>query len=448
MTVTIDQNEDRAKALVLIQEIQGIAEKADGEGRDFTDAERATVTAKMDEAKALKRKADAADGMASIRSQADEIGRWAELGATGVPAPGPFGQNGRRKSLGDRFIEAPQTGEWLKRVGPALSGGSKAPIGNSPAVMFSGAKDILAGSDVTGGGALLAPDFRGLADATGTFQRPLVLRDLVTSGTTTSDQVSYARVVGFTNNAAPVPEATGTSAGDATADVTGTKPESDLELEQVTTNVKTIAHWLPATKRALSDAGQVRTLIDNFLRYGLEEELEEQIATGDGSGENFEGVLQASNTQAVDASDITSDATGALALIEGLRIAKRKVRVGGRATASAFVLNPADNEAIDLARDLNGQFYFGGPGAVGTSQAWGLPRIESEAVTEGTAICADWRQAVLWDREQASVSVSDSHQDFFVRNLVAILAELRAAFGIVRPAAFVIIDATALLAVS
>jgi hypothetical protein len=49
---------------------------------------------------------------------------------------------------------------------------------------------------------------------------------------------------------------------------------------------------------------------------------------------------------------------------------------------------------------------------------------------------------VLWDREQAMISVSDSHADFFIRNLVAILCELRAAMGIIRPTAFVEIDLT------
>jgi HK97 family phage major capsid protein len=68
---------------------------------------------------------------------------------------------------------------------------------------------------------------------------------------------------------------------------------------------------------------------------------------------------------------------------------------------------------------------------------WGLPVVESEAIAAGTAYVADWKWAVLWDREQASVQVTDSHADFFIRNLVAILVELRAAFGILRPSAFV-----------
>jgi hypothetical protein len=55
---------------------------------------------------------------------------------------------------------------------------------------------------------------------------------------------------------------------------------------------------------------------------------------------------------------------------------------------------------------------------------------------------------MLWDREQAAISVSDSHADFFVRNLIAILAELRAAFGVIRPPAFVAIDLDAIFAIA
>jgi HK97 family phage major capsid protein len=52
----------------------------------------------------------------------------------------------------------------------------------------------------------------------------------------------------------------------------------------------------------------------------------------------------------------------------------------------------------------------------------------------------DFRKAVVWDREQANIQVSNSHEDFFIRNMVAILAEMRAAFGVIRPTAFCVID--------
>jgi HK97 family phage major capsid protein len=69
-----------------------------------------------------------------------------------------------------------------------------------------------------------------------------------------------------------------------------------------------------------------------------------------------------------------------------------------------------------------------------------MPVVESEAITAGTALVGDFSKAVLWDREQASVTMTDSHADFFIRNLVAILAEERVAFAVTRPKAFVAAD--------
>jgi hypothetical protein len=44
------------------------------------------------------------------------------------------------------------------------------------------------------------------------------------------------------------------------------------------------------------------------------------------------------------------------------------VRTIGRATATAFVFNPADNERLDLLREgaASGAFLFGGPAQLGT----------------------------------------------------------------------------------
>ncbi len=221
---------------------------------------------------------------------------------------------------------------------------------------------------------------------------------------------------------------------DATSGSSGVKPESTLITELVSEPVKTIAHWIPATRRALSDAGQLRTLIDSFLRYGLEEELEDQILTGDGVGQNFTGVMNTTGTttQAWDTNLLTTT-----------RKARTKVRVTGRATPTGYVMHPNDWEDLDLLQDNEARYYFGGPSILGTPRLWGLPVIESEGMTEGFAICADWRLLVLWDREVANILMSDSHSDFFIRNMIAVLAELRAALGCLRPAAFVETDLTA-----
>lgn len=419
-----------------------IAAKAEAEGRDFTDTERATVKGLVEEAKELGRKyataAEDAELLDAIKAHDAGIA---------VNAPGP--KSTSKGSLGHRFTTDAGLEDYLKRLrGHDGYVGEKTRI-HSDAVHFNGIKDILGyggrkdilgittgDPDVAGpAGALVTPDFRGLLDLFATFQRPLVLRDIVSNGTTTSDTISYARILDVVNNAAPVAEASGTSAGDASGDVTGQKPESSMEIEPKSDTVKTIAHWLPMTKRALSDAAQIRTLVDTFLRYGLEEELEDQMVTGDGTGENFEGLLSVSGTQ---------NQSFATDIFVTLRKAKTKAQTIGRGRDLSVLVSPATDEVIDLMQDGNERYFGNGPFS-GTSPdtIWGMRRVVTEAVDDDTAIVGDFRWAVLYDREQAAVQLSDSHADFFTRNLVAILAELRAGFAVIRPAAFVITEAHA-----
>lgn len=343
----------------------------------------------------------------------------------------------QRKSIGQLFVESQEYKAWIDSVkfGDTIPDSVKG--FRSPPVQF---KDLITGVSDTSAGALIEsmrlPGFMELPT------RPLVLRDIVTVGQTGTDTVEYVQMNSMTNNAAPVPEATSTlPIGDGTGGTTtvvlgGRKPESAFSFVKLITTVKTIAHWIPATKRALADAAQLRTLIDAFLRSGLEQELEDQIAGGDGIGENFLGLANVSGTTA-QAWDTD--------LLVTTRRARTKVRLVGRATPSAYVLNPLDWENIQLIREngATGPFMFGGPANTAAPRLWALPVVESEAVPQGTGWVADWRLAVLWDRQQANITASDSHLDFFVRNLVAVLGEMRAALGFLRPPAFVEMDLTA-----
>ena len=437
-----DLNNEKGRHLKAARDLAAATEAA---GRDFTDAERTTVKTHLDAAKAAHDQIAVLDGddqlMAQVNALGLPVGDLAKDG--GLPTGGHPGD-----TLGERFTKSDAFVDWIGRFpNGRVPEGAKGI--QSPAIGFGladvhadGAKALITGGSPTSGGALVQRDWRGLVDGLGQFTRPLVVADLVTAGQTQSDTIEYARVTGFTNNASPVPEATSAAViGDGTGGtvlpaVGGRKPESGLALQKVSATVKTIAHWIPATKRALSDAGQVRTLIDEFLRYGLAEELEDQILTGNNTGENFEGIL---NTPGVQAQAWDTD------LLTTLRRSRTRVRIGGRTVPTAFLLNPIDMEKVDLLRNTHGDFYFGGPTAAPNAQpaVWGLPRVEAEAMPPGVGLVGNFRQAVLWDREQAAIQVSDSHSDFFVRNLVAILAEMRAAFGVIRPLAFATIDLTA-----
>lgn len=445
-TLTID--EVKAKMRAALVEARDIAEKADQAGRDLTGDERKIITEKMGEAQSLKQQLDDKNQSAEVKAALEGLGDTIGLAEKGEKRrPSGLIEPKQGKSLGEHFTESEIWNNFVKRHNGHF--GEKTRIqtdalGFKHLVKSRGVKTLVTGLSDTSAGAYVQNDWRGFTSGLELFQRPLTIRDVVTNGTTTSDTVEYARITGITNNAAPVAEATSsampTTGASSGAALTlnpggGYKPESGFATERETAVVKTIAHWIPATKRALSDAAQVRTLIDNFLEYGLEEELEDQMISGSGSGENFEGIGTVTGVQA--------QAWDTDALVT-TRKARTKVRTVGRARPNAYVFHPNDLEMLDLLMDNEARFYFGGPSGLGTAQAlWGLPVIESEAIPQGTGYCGDFTKAILWDREQSSISVTDSHADFFVRNLVAILAEMRAAFGVTQPSAFVEIDMTA-----
>lgn len=355
---------------------------------------------------------------------------------TAIGAISPLA-GGHRQPLSGQFLESADWRDFKAAKAPNGVFSAKARI-DSPKVEVHGSvlaglgigawrrdRGLVTGGGATSAGALIVADDTGIYDE-GALQRELTVLDLITRGQTDSDTVEFVRATSFTNNAATVAEADSVSSDDDT----GRKPQSTFALERVSTGVKTIAHWEAATRAALADAPQMRTLIDGFLRYGLLEELEDQVINGAGSGEDFNGLLDvATGAQAFDTDYPTT-----------LRRAKTKVRTGGKTAANGIVLNPEDAEQLDIDLIDGAVSYYRAATIDSPASIWGLPIIESEGIASGTGLVADFRRAVLWDRMQTTIEATNGYMDFVTKNLVLILAELRAAFGVIRPGAFVVVD--------
>ncbi len=412
----------REKLAAALKKMQDLAALAEEGKRDFTVEERNQLKGWMDEAKTAREKIKEAEGDDALKKAIADLGADLDSPTTGA-ASDAKGRAGKGKSIGEQFQASPEYQEWLKSVAPGGHIPDSMKGLRSPTIGF---KDLITGASDTSAGALVYSEQTTILVPYG--RRPLTFFDIITKGTTSSDLVEYTRVTAETNNAANVAEATDVGDG------SGVKPQSNMTFARVQEPVKTTAHWVPATKRSLSDAGQLRTLIDNFLRFGLMEEWEDQAVTGDGVGENFTGLDTVSGTQ---------DQAWDTDLITTTLKAKTKVRTIGRATPTAYVFNPADWERIQLLKDGEDRYYLGGPTREGPPTWWGLPVVECEAVPSGWGWVGDFRQIVYWSREQASISVSDQHADFFIRNLAAVLAEQRGAYGILKPVAFCEIDLTA-----
>jgi HK97 family phage major capsid protein len=420
----VNVKELHEKFQTALKAARDICDAVDQANRDFTAEERTQVQKHLEEARGLKAKIKEAEGDEALRKTVDELGEG--IGLASKKGQLPTVPAALKGTLGERFVESEQFKAWLKHAAPGGQIPDQAKGLMSPPVEF---KTLLTGDSDTSGGAFVVTDHTGIYEPLG--RRPLALRDLIAIRSTTSDLVEFVRQTAKVTQAAPTAEANVTEYSGATGQVSGQKPEGAMTFEKVTTPVKTIAVWIPVTKRALSDAAQLRGIIDQELRDDLEEDLEDEIVGGDGTGEHFTGIENTSGvlSQAWDTDMLTT-----------IRRARTTLAVTGRARPTAILAHPNDAEALDLLKDSQGRFYFGGPAEGGVQRVWRVPVVECEAVTEGQAIMGDFRKAVLWDRERATIQVSDSHSDFFIRNMVAILAEMRAAFGLIRPSAFIKVD--------
>jgi HK97 family phage major capsid protein len=191
----------------------------------------------------------------------------------------------------------------------------------------------------------------------------------------------------------------------------------------------------------LADAPQVRGIIDNRLMYGLNQELEDQILSGDGNSPNLGGLLASGLSTVGLAAGSTYG--GAATAVDAAFAAMLIVQVTGLARPNGVVFNPIDWAQVRLSREsavtgnVNpGGYLYGPPSVAGPQTLWGRPVVLSLGMTQNTILIGDFQLGcMMFDREQGAIRVG-TIEDQFVRNMQTILAEMRAAFVVFRPTAF------------
>jgi HK97 family phage major capsid protein len=249
--------------------------------------------------------------------------------------------------------------------------------------------------------------------------RTLRVIDLITTGTTNRELVEYT--VQVTRKEAVAGVAYGVAS-----------PQSNYLWERRTAGVKRRAHHAVATKGNLADQGELRSLIDSDLLAGSRRELEAQVLNGDAVGENFRGILNTAGIGAV-ARNVAGGENRHDAIHRGITA----VRLALEDDITAVGIHPTPFEQIVLAKEANGAYLHGPPAATSPRTIWGYPAVVSTVFPAGTAVPANWPVgAKLWMRTGVAVNASDAPGNFFLEGLVAVQAELRAAFAAVQPKAF------------
>lgn len=265
-------------------------------------------------------------------------------------------------------------------------------------------------------GALIPTDRRGMQVELP--QRRLTVRSLLLPGSTASNSIEYEREKLFTNNAASVAEG-------------AVKPQSELQFEDATATVRTIAHWMRTSVQILADAPGLRSIIDQRLRYGLAYAEEQQLLNGSGAGQNLLGLVTAATAYA---------APGGLAATSQVDVIRLMILQAALAEypPNGIVMNPIDWAAIELTKDGDGRYLIGNPQGTLSPTLWSLPVVATQAMGVDKALVGAFNLAAqIFDRQDATVDVSTEDQDNFVRNKVTIRAEERLALAIYRPQAIV-----------
>jgi HK97 family phage major capsid protein len=398
-------------AYQILGEAEAIFDQAKAQNRELTPAENTEV-------QRLQQKAHEAAGM---ESKMDAL------------LKGGGGSTFHVNGWGDRFVQSPG---WKSIANPASRGATwSTGMVEVGSMSLSAKGTLLEGSGSpgsgTGGGFIPVPDVAsGIVEKL--FQ-PLSIENLLSSSVTTSNTVRYAVEGTATSGAAGVAEG-------------GDKPQSTIAVSTLDEPIKKIATTLVVSDELTSDATAVQGFINSRLGLFVRIEAERQILRGTSGGNEVQGLLTSRGVP------IYAGGTAAGNKAEQLFKAANGVRGSAFVEPEWIVMHPTDWEQIRLGKDNQNQYYGGGPflgaygnaGMVGASgqisgaqdTIWNKPVYVTATIGAGTALIGNSQAARIWNNGGLSVEVTNSHSDFFFKDLVAVRAERRLGITVFRPSAF------------
>ena len=399
-------------AKTLVAEAQRILERADVAARDLTQNERAEVESLLVEAKSAKR--------------VEDLGRELGGGMNNVFTDSHAGDGAG--GPGDRFVKSPEY-KRIKDPGSRGQNWGTGPIRVSQVALS--AKGTLLETGVGGPGGGLVPPYYQPGAVSKLFE-PLGVAELFGSSQVTASQIRYVTEGTATSGAAGVAEA-------------GVKPESTIAMSEVVEPIRKLATVLPISSEMLEDSASVQAYLNERLGLFVRLEEERQLLRGTGTNE-LVGIFGRSGINQYTKLAADDNAT-ALARVLANTAGSSFVQ------PDAIILHPSNYLSTRLLRDgtggTAGNFLGGGPftGAYGNGAAsdaglfgaslWNTRVVLSTHVGVGTALVGNFGQSPhVWRRGGVSVDASESHNDFYVRNLVMLRAEERLGLGCYRASAF------------
>ena len=322
-----------------------------------------------------------------------------------------------RTGFGGGGLELMTAFEGSEDLRALMGGRRKSAIIQVPNLMMGLKTTITTGAVGTATSGVL--NYERLPNVATLAQRKNFMRDLLPMYPTTATAVDFVKEDAFTNAASMQVEASA-------------KGESALTFTTGTASVRTIAHWIPASKQVLDDMPELLGIVSRKLIYGYLFKEDAQILIGSGTGNDLNGLV----TQAT-AYNTALTGSGVWHKMDILRRAMQQVQIADEAGTAYFVLHPTDWADIELTKDVDRNYISGDPRSALAPSLWGIPVAVSTAMASGTFLAGATEAADLRVRQEITVEISTEHSDYFVKNMLAVRCEGRVALPVYRPGALI-----------
>lgn len=239
---------------------------------------------------------------------------------------------------------------------------------------------------------------------------------LLNIGRTTGNTVSYAEMKN--------PDGGAGMTGEGSA-----KTQADFDIVEAKADVKKVTAYIKTSKEALDDIAALQAEINSELITLVKNKLDAQLLSGDGTGNNLTGVTTAATAFAAGsfANAINAANNFDVLAVAVNQIMTAEVQSGEPAgfMPNYIVMNPTDVIKMKLTKDSNNQYIF--PVSMpGISEVINVPVISNARMTVDKFLVGDFTKAQLRIREDVNIQIGYENDDF-TKNLVTILAEMRAA---------------------
>ncbi len=178
-------------------------------------------------------------------------------------------------------------------------------------------------------------------------------------------------------------------------------PESTAKWKTETVELRKVGDTLPVTEEFFEDEAMFAAELGQFLRTNVDLEVDNQIANGDGTGQNLKGLFASVDAFVPAASDITD------ASIYDLfpKVKESITSVGGSKYApNVAFMNIADINKYKLKKDSNNNYVMPPFVSRDGSSIDGVTVIESNVVAANSMVLGDNKFARIYEKPGVSLT--------------------------------------------